>query len=183
MKNIRHFLPVLALLTLMGCNGSQREIERTARGYLEAMGNYRIDEAAPYSTQFTRENTLPIAKRLTERTNPDYIRSNTPADITIKGSKQLDDTTARVYYHKHTPITEQDDSLTLMLENGEWLVDVRIRALPAHLLDTTSTSSRPQPTIKGDSVLFNGRYIAIKDLKKARKLTPEEVNERKRKQQ
>ena len=158
------FPAVITLVLLMGCNSDRQQMESNARGYLEAMGNYRIDEAIPYSTQFTRKNTLPIAKKLTEKTNPAFIQSNTPADITIKGSKRLTDTSAMVYYHKHTPITEQDDSLTLLLEDGQWLVDVRIRRMPIPLND-----SMPQ-ALKGDSILIKGEYHALKDLGKAKKV-------------
>ena len=37
----------LTMLSLTGCNSNQKQIENTARFYLEAMGNYRIDEATP----------------------------------------------------------------------------------------------------------------------------------------
>jgi len=160
---------ILAILLLNGCNSNQGQIEKTARCYLEAMGNYRIDEAIPYSTSFTRENTLPIAKKLTEGTDPEYIQSNTPADITIKGYKQLTDTSARVYYHKHTPITEQDDSLTLLLEGGKWLVDVRIKVLPFPLSDSIPSRIKHGNQPMEDSILLRGEYHSIKELRQTRR--------------
>lgn len=159
----------LTMLSLTGCNSNQKHIENTARFYLEAMGNYRIDEATPYSTSFTRENTLPLAKKLTERTDPEYIQSNTPADITIKGSKRLTDTSARVYYHKHTPITEQDDSLTLFLEDGKWLVDVRFKFLPIPLFDSIPPRIKHGNQPMEDSILLRGEYHSIKELRQTRR--------------
>ncbi len=148
----------MCLLFLCSCKSKNAEIETTAWQYLDAMGNYRIDDAAPFATRYTRENTLPIAKDLTEKTDSNYIRSNTPAEITIRGSKKLTDTSAFVYYHKHTPITEQEDSLLMLLEEGSWLADVRIEVPP--FFDNSKILKR----IKGDSVLTNDGYRSIKDL-------------------
>lgn len=152
-------LAAAAMLLLGGCGNDRRQMERNARGYLEAMGNYRVDEAVPYASRHTREVTIPIARRLTAMTDPEYIKSNTPADITIRGAKRLTDSTAVVYYHKHTPITEQEDSLALVREEGRWVADVRLHSVPLPLL-IDSLPSRA----KGDSVLVHGRYQALRDL-------------------
>lgn len=169
MKKIHTLAAAALMLTMAACNSDRRQIENTARCYLDAMGNYRIDDAIPYSTAYTRQNTLPLAKKLTEHCDPAYIQSNTPAEITIRGSRQLTDTSARVYYHKHTPITEQEDSLTLFLEDGQWLVDVRFGPLPAALPAVLADSMPPRLKhgtvgLDEDSVFLGGKYRAMKDI-------------------
>ncbi len=163
----RHFpLALLALaLLLPACQNRQQMIEKSAQGYLDAMGNYLIDEAYPYATRHTREHTLPTMAYLTEHTNPNYIKSNTPATITLKQTVMLSDTSARVYYHKHTPIKELDDSVTLYLEEGQWLVDVRIRPFPL-----PSTTKPLMPSVTDDSITVGGRRIAQKELLNAKKV-------------
>ena len=164
----KHHTPLLLLallLSLSACDNRQQQIEKSAQGYLDAMGNYLIDEAYPYATRHTREQTLPVLAQLTERTNPDYIKSNTPATITLQRTVMLSDTSARVYYHKHTPIKELDDSVTLLREDGEWLVDVHIRPLPFSVGNTS-----PRPSITDDSIVLGGRKIAQEELLNARKV-------------
>ena len=75
------------------------------------------------------------------RSDTNYINSNRPAVITIHKTRMLSDTSARVYYHKSTPIKEIDDSATVLLEDGKWLVDVRLAPIP--FLDATADSLRP----------------------------------------
>ena len=121
------------VLIAVGCDSHRREkqeIKTVATGYLEAMGNYRIDEAVPYSSRGTCETTIKIFSRLMELTDTAYILANTPAEITITGVNIKDDSTACVHFHKHTPITEQYDSVTVILEDGQWRVDVQIKAPP-----------------------------------------------------
>lgn len=120
---------VVALMCL-GCTNREQEkaqVEEAARGYLEAVGNYRFDEAVPYSSRQTVEKTLDVFNRLMKFTDTAYVNSNTPAEITITGAKVLSSNTAVAYYHKHTPITEQDDSVTVVKEEGRWLVDDRVQ--------------------------------------------------------
>lgn len=131
---------IIAAAVLLAACGSQpteqtrRDIEAAAYGYLDAMGNYRPNDAAPYATRLTCERSIPILAILTEKCDTAYIRSNTPADIEIKGVRMLSDTSAYAYYHKHTPITEQEDSLLMLLEEGRWLAEVRLGPIPAMLL-------------------------------------------------
>lgn len=117
-------------LLFLGCADKQqkKEVERAAYGYLDAMGNYRINDAAEFSSSGTRETTIKVFNRMMGICDSAKLMENTPAEITITGVRILDDTTARAYFHKHTPITEQTDSVKLILEDGHWLVDVRIKA-------------------------------------------------------
>lgn len=122
---------ILGCILAIGCTSQEtKDIEASAKGYLQAMGNYQMDEAAPYASRHTREQTIPMLKHIMSNTDTAYINANRPAVITIARSKRLTDSTARVYYHKHTPIKEVDDSVTLVLEEGHWLVDVRLAPMP-----------------------------------------------------
>jgi hypothetical protein len=136
------------LLALSACTDNQKELKETAKGYLQAMGDYRIEEAAPFATQYTRETTIPLLKHIVDHTDTNYIKQNTPSTITIKGARMLSDSTARVYYHKHTPIKELDDSVKMVLEDGHWLVDVRIQPSPFLNIPDTLQPRIPISSIK-----------------------------------
>lgn len=118
------------LLAACGNNGTKHEIKTAAYCYLDAMGNYRVEEATPFASRYTRENSIPMLTLLVSRCDTAYIRSNTPAEITVKGVRMISDTSAYAYYHKHTPITEQEDSLLMILEGGQWLAEVRLAPIP-----------------------------------------------------
>ncbi len=119
----------ILLLSASNCNTERSMITRTAFDYLDAMGNYRIAEAEAYSTEQTQKETL---KYIEEYIMPDmdssYLEKNTPAKIEIKGIRMVNDSVARVAFHKTTPITTQDDTLTLHKENGQWKAHVLMRA-------------------------------------------------------
>lgn len=132
MRKSRLLLPITALLALAAaCTSSPTsEIESAAQGYLDAMGNYRIDDAMPYASRETREKTIPTFNFIMAHTDTAYVNSNRPATITIHNTRMLSDTSATVYYHKSTPIKETDDSVTVILEDGKWLVNVIINLPP-----------------------------------------------------
>ncbi len=123
----------LSLFALVACKGNlynEEEIRTNALGYLQAAGDYHFDEAVPFCTRHTRENTLETFRYLLAHSDTAYINSNRPSVFTIHKICQLDDSTASVHYHKSTPIREVDDSLTLRYEDGHWLADVRLAAMP-----------------------------------------------------
>lgn len=119
-------------LLLSACSSSynEKEIRANALGYLQATGDYKLDEAIPYCTRITRERTIPTLQFLLDHTDTNYINSNRPSVFTLYSVRQLDDSTASVQYHKSTPIKEVDDSLVLRLEDGHWLADVRLGNIP-----------------------------------------------------
>ncbi len=137
-------LLIAVALLAVACTDRHSEIKDAARGYLEAMGNYRIAEAAPFATSHTREHTIPVLLALLERSDTAYINQNTPADITIHGVRMLSDTSAYVYYHKHTPITEQEDSLLMLLEDSLWLADVHLGLIPAFVFADSAALAKGQ---------------------------------------
>ena len=130
MKKLALFLAAAVLLSACGARKQKQEIERAAFGYLNAVGNYRFDEAVEYSSSATQRTSIKVFNKMMEMADTAKLMENTPAVITITGVRLLTDTTARAYYHKHTPIKEQTDSLLMVLEEGRWLADVRIAPPP-----------------------------------------------------
>lgn len=127
---MKNYLIVLIGIVAVSCSSDYKEIEAVAQNYLQAMGDYRIEDAVPYASSYTRENTIPVLKHIMDHADTTYINSNKPSVITITKTDMLSDTTARVFYHKHTPIKDVDDDVLVVLENGQWLVDVRVKSLP-----------------------------------------------------
>lgn len=126
----RNILIIVSALVLIGCGGAEKEIEKTAYAYLDAMGNYKVGEARPHASQATCEKTLNVLENfLLPNTDTNYIKSNTPATIDILKVNVLTDSTATVDYKKTTPIQVQNGTLDMVKENGKWCAEVII-ALP-----------------------------------------------------
>ena len=131
---------VISVMLLASCGSNpQKEIQKNAYGYLDAMGNYRIDDAKPYASKETCEKTLyAIQNYLMPKVDTNYIKSNTPATIEILGVDILSDTTAVVSYKKTTPITIQNDGrLDMIKEDGRWCAEVIIALPPIMTMDST----------------------------------------------
>ena len=74
----------IAAILFSACNSNENQIRKIAFGYLDAMGNYRISDAYPYATRETQENTLKfVEEAIMPNTDTNYIKSETPATITI----------------------------------------------------------------------------------------------------
>lgn len=129
-------------LSLAACNRQGAEIADVAKAYAEAVGNYDFEAAEPYVTDETRATTLDFFKKVGALTDTSYIRSNTPAIITIRKVNLVSDTTATVSYHKSTPISEQDDTLQLVCQQGRWLVDNVIEINPLMQLILAASSRK-----------------------------------------
>ena len=130
---MKHTLAVLAatLLLLASCNSEEKKIEKAAYGYLNATGNYLIDEAMPYASQETRERTLPFLKNtFIPMTDTNYIKANQPATIVIDSVKVLCADTATVDYTKTTPLKVLKGQIHMVKEEGQWLAYVPL-VLPA----------------------------------------------------
>lgn len=128
MKKIHIIAIAFISLTAATCGGEKNLIKNTAYGYLDAMGNYRISDARKYSTPQTQKTTLDyIEQSIMPFVDSADIHRNTPAKITIKNVRIVDDTTAKAYYRKVTPIKTQNDSITLVKRNGEWKVNLLIK--------------------------------------------------------
>ncbi len=56
-----------------------------------------------------------------------YVNANQPAEIKLLSVRMLDDSAAMVYFHKHTPIKDVDDSVVVIYEDDQWLCEVRVK--------------------------------------------------------
>ena len=128
MRNIKKtFAPtLLATLILTGC--AERQIKDSAYNYANAMANYQVAEAKAYATEETQHTTLVVAERLVKRVDPEYIASDTPAQVTILSAEKTSDTSAYAVYHKKTPIKDFTDTLQLRKRQGKWLAHVELQA-------------------------------------------------------
>ena len=135
---------VISVMVLASCgNNPQKEIEKNAYGYLDAMGNYRIDDARPYASTPTCERTLDVLQKyILPKTDTNYIISNTPATIDILGVELLSDTTAVVSYSKTTPLQVQSGKLDMVKENGRWCAEVIIALPPIMTMDSTQVQNQ-----------------------------------------
>ena len=131
-------------MVLASCgNNPQKEIEKNAYGYLDAMGNYRINDARPYASTPTCERTLEVLQKyILPKTDTNYIISNTPATIDILGVEVLSDTTAVVSYSKTTPLQVQSGKLDMVKENGRWCAEVIIALPPIMTMDSTQVQNQ-----------------------------------------
>lgn len=135
-----------AALLLWACHADRAEMRRNAQAYLEAMGNYRFEEAIPYATRATRELTIEPMIYFAQRPDVDtnFFDQGRPATISLQRITLLSDSTARVYYHKHTPIDDMDDSLTLRCEGGHWLAEAIMHPFMRSMLyGDTALTFRP----------------------------------------
>ena len=127
-------------LLLTACNSDEKEIARVAQGYLDATGNYLIEEAMPYANQETREKTLTYLRDvLIPMTPKEYMESNTPATIELGEIVRAGDT-AVVCYTKTTPIKVLESEIMLVKEDGEWLVYVPLM-LPENIPANTQSAT------------------------------------------
>jgi len=128
MKKLHLIALTCISLTAATCGGEKTLVKDAAYGYLDAMGNYRIADARQYSTPQTQKATLDyIEQSIMPFVDPADIKKNTPAKITIKSVRMVNDTTAKAYYRKVTPIKVQNDSITLVKRNGKWKVNLIIK--------------------------------------------------------
>lgn len=129
-RTIAFLTLAVLLLCSVSCNNyskDERAIRKSAQSYLDAMGNYRLDDAAPYASRYTREETLPLFKRVMKYADTAYVNANQPAEIKLLSVRMLDDSAAMVYFHKHTPIKDVDDSVVVIYEDDQWLCEVRVK--------------------------------------------------------
>lgn len=123
----------MVAIAMTACNTEEKQITRTALGYLQATAEYNIDEAMPYACKETRETTLTFLRdKLLPITDTAYIAANTPAEIKIDSITMAEDT-VWVYFTKDTPIQTVKNALEMIKEDGKWLVYVPLQ-LPDNLL-------------------------------------------------
>ena len=156
MKQSVLLLLLLATVLGAGCSNDKKEIKDVAYGYIIATGNYNIDEAMPYATKETRENTLPFIKKIIlPITDTTYIKANTPATATIDSIVILKDT-AWVLYTKTTPLEVSTNELCVIKENGKWLVDVPL-SIPDNVNFTPSDTTLSDTNNTSNQIISFGK--------------------------
>lgn len=75
----------------------------------------------------TKEEQLALeqGRALMQYLPPDYIASDTPAEIEIRKVRQTSDTAAIALYRKTTPRRQYSDTIHLRKRGGKWLVHIR----------------------------------------------------------
>jgi hypothetical protein len=140
LKKIYHCRAIISLLVaailFVACHRSdetsieKQHIVAAAQGYLDAMANYDVDAAIPYSSKETREGTIPFFKTMIAKTDSTYIRNNTPASVHIDSVRlQPGDSTAVAFFTKTTPVQKKHQQLNLIKRDGTWQAHV-ITAVP-----------------------------------------------------
>jgi outer membrane lipoprotein-sorting protein len=113
---------VLLLIVFASCQQEEKKAEKIAYAYLNAMANYRVDEAEMYATPETSKTTLVLSKQLLAMVDTAYIISDTPAKIDIQELVIQDDTLATVKYVKNTPLKQNMQGELLLVKRGkQWL--------------------------------------------------------------
>ena len=166
----RELFLVISVMVLASCGSNpQKEIEKNAYGYLDAMGNYRIDDARPYASTPTCERTLDFFQNyIMPKTDTNYIVSNTPATIDILAVELLSDTTAVVSYSKTTPLQVQSGKLDMVKEGARWCAEVIINLPPIMTMDSTQMEnnlSARLDSLKGKPL----RAVSAEELKEINK--------------
>lgn len=158
-KSLTLLLSALATLLTTACV-NEKAISTTAQGYLDAMANFKPNEAIPYASQATVDgyikyvNTVLMPQLDTNKVLQQAISVDIPATITIDNIDVTSDTTATVAYTKQTPSRTAHESIALIKEDGKWKVEVLLAA-PTMLTPQQSLSNK---TIKElDSVKFTAR--------------------------
>lgn len=150
MKSLLSFaFALVATLALSACTNDQKEIEETAMGYLDALGNYRVSDARPFSTPQTCDVTLSFFEAMMANTDPTVYANNIPATITIGEITMNDDSTATVAFHKSTPSVEQDGTITVIKMDGKWLVDQVLDINPM-MMQMARAGENPKPRTFSD---------------------------------
>lgn len=130
-KQMKRILIILvALLVFTACQ-NDKGLRHNAKEYIQAMADYRIDDAYPYSTPETQTHTLDYFKSLMSILDTNYITANTPATITIDSVVYIDDTSATVYFHKRTPLQHRVNAkVDMRLRDDEWLAHQVVQPAP-----------------------------------------------------
>lgn len=147
-KIFKAYIVIITMLLCVGsatcsCGNPKRTIRQVAYQYLDAMANYRVEDAVPYCTPETQEGVIRVGHNLVKAVEPGYIESDTPAKIKIKKVKITSDTTATVSFHKSTPLKEQNGEVNLVFRNGQWKVHILMGYQKKAVGKTDEEDSKP----------------------------------------
>ena len=115
------------------CQSEEKKIKDAAYNYSYAMANYDIDGAEPYADDATKQTTLTTGRGLLQMVDTNYIKSDTPATITIEKVEMLSDSSAVATYHKVTPIKNFRDTVEVRKYGRQWLVHTPTRVVEHQL--------------------------------------------------
>ena len=152
----------MILLGLASCGrNEERAIREVAYNYLDAMGNYRIAEAEPYASQQTIDVTLRFFENtVMPNVDSNAIAANMPAKITLHEVTIHTDSSATVSYHKSTPIKEEEGTLEMKKEKGEWKAHVVI-VVPA-MINYNGNGQRREIPNRENLVRHDASELTIK---------------------
>ena len=123
---------LISLASLTACttkSKDQKAIEQVAYNYLDAMANYRIDEAEQYASHATVESSIKLAKFFMTMADSNFVTRNTPGKVEITDCYMSNDSTAVVKYHKTSPSGETNDSIWVIKEEGKWMAHFAVKPL------------------------------------------------------
>ncbi|MBR1517009.1 MAG: DUF4878 domain-containing protein [Bacteroidales bacterium] len=147
MRFFKYSIFLLSFACLLGScteDADQKAIKEVALNYVDATSNYDLELAEQYATQQTKDITLSFFKKtVMPHLDSATMQKNMPAENEIVRVRMISDTTAVAYYHKKTPRDEYTDSLNVVKQNGQWLVDFVV-VIPSYLnlINDTTTHNR-----------------------------------------
>ncbi len=131
----------------------EEQVLRTAaQGYLDAMANYRFDDAIPYASRETCENTIPLFHSILASTDSSFLKDYTPATIQID-SVRIQDSTATVFFTKTMPLGMRQQELTMICRNNTW---------QAHVITATPEALKPHKPLTNDDL----KHLKIKKVER-----------------
>ncbi|MBQ9639772.1 MAG: hypothetical protein IJV22_09500 [Bacteroidales bacterium] len=108
-------------------SANYNDVAEIAELYLTAMGNYKFDDAKPFATQETCEQTIDFyAQTLLPNTDSNFIAQCTPATVRIDAVSNRD-TSADISFTKFSPCDTVHGHLSMRKRNGQWRAHVVIR--------------------------------------------------------
>lgn len=120
-KTVPTVFCVVSLFLMVACKSDEEKARNVAYNYIYAMANYNVSDAEKYATDETIETTLSLANSFLPSVDPEYIKSDTPATITITDFSFTSDTTVVVSYIKNTPIKHNiGGQLELVKRHDKW---------------------------------------------------------------
>ena len=112
---------LLSVVVLVGCGSEKKNVENVAQSYLDAITNFKTDEARKYvSPDF--EQSIEMMEIFLSWAHKDTIAALMPNMVTINDVEIIADTAAIVSFHSSNPRQETDAQIKLNKIDGEWKV-------------------------------------------------------------
>lgn len=121
MKTRAIFLFLFSVVIIFGCNSERRNVENVAQSYLDAVTNFKTDEARKYAAP-DFEQYIEMMDIFVSWAHKDTIASLIPNKVTINDVEIFADTTAIVSFHSSNPRQETDAQIKMNKIDGEWKV-------------------------------------------------------------